>query len=103
MGFFLVVVSRGYSPGVVRKLLTAVASHVAGTGSRAHRLQQLQLLGSRAQAQQLWHIGLIPMACGDLPRSGIKPMSSALAGKSFTTEPPGNPLKYSFKTYPKAK
>ena len=43
---FLVVASRGYSPGVVRKLLTAVASHVAGTGSRAHRLQQLQLLGS---------------------------------------------------------
>jgi len=27
----------------------------------------------------------------DLPRSGIKPMSPALAGGFFTTEPPGKP------------
>ena len=26
---------------------------------------------------------------GDLPNSGIKPSSAALAGKFFTTEPPG--------------
>ena len=26
---------------------------------------------------------------GDLPDSGIKPMSLALAGRFFTTEPPG--------------
>ena len=28
---------------------------------------------------------------GDLPDPGIEPMSSALAGRVFTTEPPGNP------------
>ena len=28
---------------------------------------------------------------GDLPDPGIKPMSPALAGRFFTTEPPGNP------------
>ena len=27
----------------------------------------------------------------DLPRPGIRPMSPALAGRFFTTEPPGNP------------
>ena len=27
----------------------------------------------------------------DLPRSGIKPVSPALAGSFFTTEPPGKP------------
>ena len=30
---------------------------------------------------------------GDLPDSGIKPDSSALAGEFFTTEPPGKPLR----------
>ena len=29
----------------------------------------------------------------DLPSPGIKPMSPALAGRLFTTEPPGKPLK----------
>ena len=28
---------------------------------------------------------------GDLPNSGIKPVSPALAGGFFTTEPPGKP------------
>ena len=30
---------------------------------------------------------------GDLPKPGIKPASLALAGRLFTTEPPGKPLK----------
>ena len=30
---------------------------------------------------------------GDLPYPGIKPMSSALAGRFFTTEPPGKPYR----------
>ena len=30
----------------------------------------------------------------DLLGSGIKPMSTALAGGFFTTEPPGKPLKF---------
>ena len=29
---------------------------------------------------------------GNLPNPGIKPMSSALAGRFFTSEPPGKPL-----------
>ena len=29
----------------------------------------------------------------DLPGSGIEPMTAALAGGFFTTEPPGKPLK----------
>ena len=43
---------------VVSGLLTAVASLVANTGSRAPRFQQLWLLGSRAQAKELWCKGL---------------------------------------------
>ena len=30
-------------------------------------------------------------SCGGLPRPGIEPMSPALAGRGFTTEPPGKP------------
>ena len=30
-------------------------------------------------------------ACGNLLRSGIEPVSPVLAGKFFTTEPPGKP------------
>ena len=29
---------------------------------------------------------------GDLPDPGIKPVSPTLAGRFFTTEPPGNPI-----------
>ena len=29
---------------------------------------------------------------GDLPNLGIKPVSPALAGRFFTTEPPGKPI-----------
>jgi len=32
------------------------------------------------------------VAIQDLPDPGIKPMSPALAGRFFTTEPPGKPL-----------
>ena len=40
-------------------LLTAVASLVAEHGLQVCRLQQLWLVGSRAQAQQLWRTGLV--------------------------------------------
>ena len=49
----------GATPAVVSGLLTAVASLVANTGSRAHRFQQRRLLGSRAQAEELGYIGLV--------------------------------------------
>ena len=34
---------------------------------------------------------------GDLPKPGIKPTSPALAGRFFTTEPPGKPLTAKYK------
>ena len=40
--------------------------------------------------QEYWS-GLPFPTPGDLPDPGIKPMSSALAGRFFTTEPPGKP------------
>ena len=49
--------------------------------------QQLWFPSSRAQAQQLWY-----RSTWNLPRPGIEPMSPALAGRFFTTEPPGKPL-----------
>ena len=50
---------RGLLFVVVHGLLIAVASLVAEHGLQAHRLQQLRLTGSRAQAQQLWLTGLV--------------------------------------------
>ena len=63
----------------VHRPLTITASLVA-----EHRLQtrRLSSCGSRAQ-----------LLCGmwDLPRSGLEPMSPALAGRFSTTAPPGKP------------
>ena len=63
----------------VRGPLTIAASLVA-----AHRLQTRKLsnCGSRAQLLRgMW----------DLPRPGLEPVSSALAGRFSTTAPPGKP------------
>ena len=46
---------------------------------------------SRAQVQELWPPGLVTSRHIDLPRPGIQPVSSALAGRFFTTEPPRKP------------
>ena len=73
-------------------------------------------MGTRALGlQYLWHMGLVVgfqalehrlNSCGswayllhgmwDLPGSGIEPMSCALAGGFFTTEPPGKPSFFVF-------
>ena len=37
----------------------------------------------------MWCTGLVAPRCVDLPGPGIKPVSPALAGRFFTTEPPG--------------
>ena len=68
--------SWGCSPAVGHGLLSA------DTGSGAHRLQQLGLLGSRAQAQQLWR-----MASQTTDGTCV----SCTGGTFFTTEPPGKP------------
>ena len=43
-------------------------------------------------------MGLVTPRQWDLPRLGIKPVSPALAGGFFTTEPPGKPLIFSYKS-----
>ena len=40
--------------------------------------------------QEYWS-GLLFLPPGDLPDPGIEPKSPALAGRFFTTVPPGNP------------
>ena len=42
--------------------------------------------------QEYWN-GLPFLSPGDLPIPGIKPVSLALSGRFFTTEPPGKPHK----------
>ena len=49
-------------------------------GSSVHRISQARVLE--------W----IAHPLGDLTDPGIEPASSALAGQSFTTEPPGKPV-----------
>ena len=39
---------------------------------------------------RIWDGLLFPLP-GDLPDPGLKPVSPALAGEFFTTEPPGKP------------
>ena len=64
---------------VVRGPLTIAASLVA-----EHRLQTLGLSNCRSRAQLL-------RGMWDLPRSGLEPVSPALAGRFSTTAPPGKP------------
>ena len=76
-GLSLVAASGGHSPSWCAGLFTIAASLVA-----EHRLQtrRLSSCGSRAQLLRgMW----------DLPRPGLEPVSSALAGRFSTTAPPG--------------
>ena len=79
-GLSLVAASRDHSSSQCTGLSTIAAPPVAG-----HRLQtrRLSSCGSRAQLLRgMW----------DLPRPGLEPVSSALAGRFSTTAPPGKPL-----------
>ena len=79
----LVVASMGYSPVVMRGLLTAVAFPIAEHGLPSCGAQALLLHGTWA-----------------LPRSGIECSSNAtspaMAGGFLTTERPGKSLQGSF-------
>ena len=76
----------------------ARASHCSGfscCGAQAlghAELQQLQLLGSRAQDRELWCTGIVAPQHVYLPGSGIKTVSSALAGTFFALSHQGSPL-----------
>ena len=82
MGFSLAVVSGGYS--LVVGLLIVVAPLAAEHGIRAHKLHELQHVGSVAVAPGPWSTGSIVVvrglsystACGSLPESGIEPCVS---------------------------
>ena len=41
--------------------VTVVVSLIAEHGLRARGLQELQLVGCRVQAQQMWHTGLVAL------------------------------------------
>ena len=43
-------------------------------------------------SRQEYSSGLPFLSPGDLPNTGIKPVSPELAGGFFTTEPPGKPI-----------
>ena len=95
-GLSLVAVIGGSSLGAVPGFLTAMVSFsgeralergdsvaaARGPGSYGPQALRNRLISCGAQTQ--WLHGM-----WDLPRPGIKPMSPALAGGFFTTEPPG--------------
>ena len=76
-GLSVVVASGGYSPAAVCWLLTAVASLVLEQG----------LQGTQASVVMAHKLSCM----WDLPRPGIEPVSSALAGGLFTSGPLGKP------------
>ena len=77
--------ARAFSSCGERGPLTIAASLVAG-----HRLQTRRFSNCGSQAQLL-------RGMWDLPRPGLKPVSSALADRFSTTAPPGKPLSLSYK------
>ena len=79
-GISLVGASRGFSLVAVLRLLIKVASLVE------------DMLSSCGAWAQLLH------GVWNIPESGMEAVSPALAGKFFTTEPPGQPLCSVFKS-----
>ena len=65
-------------------------------GSRACGLQWLDSPALQHRLGSSGTLAQLPHGMWDLPRPGIKPMSPALAGGFFTTEPPGKPSLKSF-------
>ena len=90
-GLCRAAVSWGGPLGVVCRLLIQVASLVAEAQAPGHTGFSC---GSQGQDCRLNCCGpRAELLCGtwDLPRSGTEPVSPALTGRFFTTEPPGKP------------
>ena len=90
-------VSWGGPLGVVCRLLIQVASLVAEAQAPGHTGFSC---GSQGQDCRLNCCGpRAELLCGtwDLPRSGTEPVSPALTGRFFTTEPPGKPWRACFR------
>ena len=90
-GFSLVAASKGYSPGVMRGLLTAVASLVAEHGLQGPRASAVVAPRLQSTGSKLWPMGLAALWQVDIPGSGIKLVSPRLAEGFFTTEPSEKP------------
>ena len=90
---------QGYSPVAVPRPLIAVASLVAENGlqgaqASAVMARGLSSFGSPAPEHRSKSCGAwAESLCGkwDLPRSRLKPVSPASAGRFFPTEPPEKP------------
>ena len=78
--------------GSVFSYCGALALGCTGFCSCGARAQELQLPGPehRLSGWRTWVY--LPLGMWDLPGPGIKPVSPALAGRFFTTVPPGKPF-----------
>ena len=70
-------------------LLQSTGSRLSGFSSCITQAWQLGLTNSRAEAQQFGTQGQLLLGMWNLPRPGIEPVSSALAGLLLSTAPPG--------------
>ena len=78
----------------VKRVCVCVCS-VVSNSLQPHGLQPARLLYPREFSRQEYWSGLPFPSPGDLPDSGIEPVSPvsiALAGRLSTTEPPGKPM-----------
>ena len=98
MGFPLIAVSRSHSLVVVHRLLTAVVSLVdyvlQGIQASIVVVHGVINYGSWVLEHRLSNCGTLAQlfhGMWDLPRLGLKPVSPTLAGRFFSTEPPGSP------------
>ena len=96
-GFSLLVERGGYSPAACvgislwwLLLLQSTCSRCVGFSSSDSQVLGHRLNSCGARDQLL-------RGTWNLPRSGIQPVSPALAGRFFTTEPPGKPSALLFK------
>ena len=93
-GFSLVAEAGGYSFVAVWQASLGAKNRLWGmqaSVAAALWAQQLQLPGSRAEAQNLWHSGLAALRHVGSSQFRMEPVSSALLDGFFTTEPPGKP------------
>lgn len=79
------------SVGRAGAALVATVSPAANLGLSGARPQKLQRPDPRAQAPQLWRVGLLLGGKWDLRTPGSKPGPPASAGRFATSEPPGEP------------
>ena len=84
--FFLEVCGSFYTPLLLLLLSCSVVSGSANPCTVTHQA----LLSMRFPRQESWSGSPFPSP-GALPDPGIQPTSPSLAGRFFTTEPPGKP------------